>query len=173
MAQFGKSKEMVTQTSLGCRKDGDWLAREIKAPILEEKTAMTPFTRLDFYRKLTAMSRAMIMSGMVMMIFMANARAKHCERLDFEGVSLEQAYNGSWKLTVSGETPRINMDVRLVPRARSGQPNFWPVEVVGCYPGLIGIPISGYFNTTISLDDAMGRKGVAVVGATYFQKKRF
>ena len=134
---------------------------------------MNLFTRCNFRQKLTGLFQITVMSAIVMLASLASARAEHCERLDFEGVSLEKTYNGSWELTVTGETPRINMDVKLVPRQRSGQPNFWPVEVVGCYPGLIGIPISGYFNTTISLDDAMGRKGVAIVGATYFQKKRF
>ncbi len=115
----------------------------------------------------------MVASFILASFLVTPAWADHCERLDFDGISLERMYDGSWELTVSGETPRINMDVVLKPRARPHQPNFWPVEVVGCYPGLIGIPIKGYFNTTIKLDEAMGKLGVAVVGATYFQKKRF
>ncbi len=108
-----------------------------------------------------------------MILFSAAASWAHCERLDFEDIMLEKTYNGQWELTVSGETPRINMDVTLKPRPHETRPNFWQIEVVGCYPGFIGLPISGRFNTTINIDEARGRKGIAVLGSTYYQKKRF
>ena len=116
----------------------------------------------------------MIVTGFLIMVFgSAVAQAEHCERLDFESIMLEKNYDGQWELTVSGETPRINMDVALKPRFHEKRPNFWEVEVVGCYPGFIGLPLIGRFNTTINLEQAVGRKGVVIVGATYFQKKKF
>ena len=124
------------------------------------------------FLSLAHLNKAIIMGIFFIFISSAGARA-HCERLDFESIMVEKTYDGKWELTVSGETPRINMDVALKPRPHETRPNFWQIEVVGCYPGLIGIPLAGRFNTTINIDDARGRKGVAILGATYFQKKRF
>ena len=67
----------------------------------------------------------------------------------------------------------VNMAVELRPRHPQRRSKYRQVEVIGCYPGMIGLPISGRFNTTIKLEGVQGHKGVAVLGARYFQKKKF
>ena len=92
------------------------------------------------------------------------SRAGSCRALDYDKISFEQDKYGRWAVNVIGQTPYINMRVKLLPRTYVTRPKYWGIEVVGCYPGIIGLPAIGRFNVSLALNHAKGIKGVEIIG---------
>ena len=92
------------------------------------------------------------------------SRAGNCRTLDYQKISFEQYSDGQWNVHVVGQTPYINMRVRLIARTYITQPKYWGIDVVGCYPGVIGLPAVGRYNVTLPLYGSMGIKGIEIIG---------
>ena len=92
--------------------------------------------------------------------------ACHHELVDFnEARVVPGVANGTYILIVSGETPHINMNVRLVPYIYIGQPEYWGIEVIATSDEPPAGP-PGRFYAHIPLDGIVGTKGVEVIGET-------
>lgn len=97
---------------------------------------------------------------------MENPVSESVRKIDFEDAQVNGGFvNGTYFLTVSGEKPYINMEVRLSPLIYVKRPEFWQIEVLGILPGF-GLPAFAPYSETISLDGVIGTKGIEVVGAT-------
>lgn len=95
-----------------------------------------------------------------------NAAAESVRKIDFEDAQVNGGFvNGTYFLTVSGEKPYLNMEVRLSPVIYVKRPEYWQIEVLGILPGF-GLPAFGRYSETIPLDGIIGTKGIEVVGAT-------
>lgn len=90
--------------------------------------------------------------------------AAHYERIDFQNASVIPGFvNDTYFLTVSGESPHINMNVRLIPYIYVTQPEFWGIEVVATSDEEPTGPPGRYY-VHLALDGIVGTKGVEVVG---------
>jgi len=96
-----------------------------------------------------------------------------CNLIDFEKATVEPiATTGTstrYRLTVSGTQPFLQMSVKLVPRVYIQQPDFWGIEVTGCRPGEVGLPVAVPYTVTFDFTGPMGKRGIEVIGSVRSQ----
>lgn len=102
---------------------------------------------------------------------LANAPVAESARLiDFESAQVNGGFiNETYFLTVTGEKPYLNMEVRLSPVIYTHQPEYWRIDVIGLLPGF-GLPAFGPYTETIEVTSFIGTKGIEVFGATKSEK---
>lgn len=81
--------------------------------------------------------------------------------IDFETTDIQ--------LAVTGTTPNRDAKVELSPRQYVTQPEYWGIEVVETYHGML--PSIGHYSVSISLEGIVGTKGIEVIGATRSEKR--
>lgn len=92
--------------------------------------------------------------------------ACHHQLIDFnEARVVPGVVSGTYILIVSGETPHLNMNVRLVPYIYITQPEYWGIEVIAASDEPPAGP-PGRFYAHIPLDGIVGAKGVEAIGKT-------
>ncbi len=101
----------------------------------------------------------------------SNPAAQSCRLIDFDKVEIHPGIiPETWFLTVSGEAPCANMEVRLIPLVYIKCPEYWGIEVVGCLSNGVCLPALKPYAETIPLAGITGSEGVEVNGANKQEK---
>lgn len=91
--------------------------------------------------------------------------AESVRTIPFEEATVRPGFvNDTWFLTVSGQAPCLNMEVRLSPRIYIDCPEYWGIEVTGSLQGGFCLTAMKPFVVTIPLDGIVGSKGIEVIG---------
>jgi hypothetical protein len=91
--------------------------------------------------------------------------AESVRTIAFEDAQVRPGFvSDTWFLTVSGEAPCLNMDVRLSPRIYIDCPEYWGIEVIGSLHGGFCLTAIKPFVVTIALNGIIGSKGIEVLG---------
>ena len=90
-----------------------------------------------------------------------------CRLVDFDQAQIVtlRSFPPQYVLHVSGIKPYLNMQVDLVPLVYIQQPEYWGIEIVGCLPGGIGLPVTAPYTAWINLSAITGTEGIEVIGA--------
>jgi heat shock protein HslJ len=100
--------------------------------------------------------------------------AETCDLIDFEKAAVEPiATTGTstrYRLTVSGTQPYLQMTVRLDPLIYVQQPDYWGIQVTGCRPGEVGLPVAVPYTVTYDFTGPLGKRGIEVIGSVRTQK---
>jgi heat shock protein HslJ len=98
-----------------------------------------------------------------------------CDVIDFDTATVEPLFTtggtpDQYRLTVSGNQPYFQMTVKLVPLIYVQQPDYWGIEVIGCRPGAIGLPVAVPYTVTHDFTGPLGKVGIEVIGSSKTQK---
>jgi hypothetical protein len=96
--------------------------------------------------------------------------ATTCRTLPYDTVQIVPGIvPGTWFATVRGSKPLKSMDVRVVPVAYVRQPEYWLMEVVGCYQSPT-LQITGSYSVVADISTTRGKKGIEIRGANKSEK---
>ncbi len=99
-----------------------------------------------------------------------NPSAQSVRVIAFEAARVHKGFTGEWLLTVKGEVPCANMEVRLIPLVYVKCPDYWGIEVVGILPSGVCLTAMKPYEITIPLTGIIGSKGIEVVGSNQSEK---
>ena len=94
-----------------------------------------------------------------------------CRLIAFDDADVRPGFvPRTWFLTVTGEAPCANMEVRLVPLIYVQCPEYWGIEVVGCLPSGVCLRQVVPYRVTIPLNGIIGSRGIEVIGSNKRQE---
>lgn len=92
-----------------------------------------------------------------------------CQLVNVGSIAIER-YRQGWYLRIGGYKQLVNMEVGLEHR-RAGA-GLWRVGVVGCTPGIIGLPVSAPYELFLPVSDFRGARGLEIVAANGVWRQR-
>jgi heat shock protein HslJ len=98
----------------------------------------------------------------------------NCFTIDFDRAAVDRVPGPQGtvrhRLTVSGNQPYFHMDVRLEPLVYVQQPDYWGIEVTGCMPGDVGLPVAVPYTVTYEFAGTLGTRGIEVIGSNHTER---